>query len=237
MSSPVQISEGIFGTDSENYAQRVPCVVIMDCSYSMDGSPIAALNEGLRRFEKELKEHEKARRSARVMLIRVGGLSAEASEVTIRAPFQDAASFAAPQEVASGTTPLGEAVILALEQIEVEKQMLRSQGHSYHRPWLFVMSDGQPNLGRAWDDACQLAQKAVAAKKASIFAIAVEGGSASDVASAVRELQKITNREVKVLEDVKFGEFFVWLSRSIAGASDDASENPAMAKDLGWSRA
>jgi hypothetical protein len=51
MSSGIKIKDGIFGTDAENYAQRVPCVVVMDCSYSMDGRPIESLNEGLKKFE------------------------------------------------------------------------------------------------------------------------------------------------------------------------------------------
>jgi hypothetical protein len=44
MSSGLKIKDGIFGTDAENYSQRVPCVVVMDCGYSMDGRPIESLN-------------------------------------------------------------------------------------------------------------------------------------------------------------------------------------------------
>lgn len=60
MSGDIKIADGIFGTDSENYSQRVPCVVVMDCSYSMKGRPIESLNDGLRKFEQELKANEKA---------------------------------------------------------------------------------------------------------------------------------------------------------------------------------
>src|SRR5438445_183728 len=98
MNAKIKISDGIFGTDPENYSQRVPCVIVMDCSYSMQGAPIDHLNEGLRRFEQELKEHEKARRAGRIMLIRVGGFEGDTSEVSIRSDFQDAADFIAPTE-------------------------------------------------------------------------------------------------------------------------------------------
>src|SRR5437868_275681 len=161
-----KITEGIFGTDEKNYRQRVPCVIVMDCSHSMEGAPIEALNKGLKRFETELKENEKALGSARIMLIRVGGFKGDVDEVQIRTPFQDAEQFTAPVEIASGTTPLGEAVMLALKVIEEEKAYLRKEGLSYHRPWIFVMPDGQPNEGPAWTEACLLAQQAVAAKKA-----------------------------------------------------------------------
>jgi uncharacterized protein YegL len=227
----VTITDGIFGTESENYAQRVPCVVVMDCSWSMKGSPIEALNQGLKKFETELKADEKAKRSARIMIIRVGGFQGDPTEVTIRAPFQDAAEFTAPIETASGSTPLGEGVLLALRQIEEEKKYLRSQGLNYHRPWLFVMSDGAPTDEKTWPIACDEALKACKSKKASIFAIAVDGGNTN-------ELQKLTDRSVAKMDSVKFGEFFVWLSRSMSSASDEATENPAMARGAeDWMRA
>jgi uncharacterized protein YegL len=171
MSSGIKIKDGSFGTNAENYAQRVPCVVVIDYSYSMDGRPIVSLNEGLKKFELELKGDDKARRSARVMLIRVGGFEGDAKEVSVRVPFQDVDSFSAPVEVASGTTPLGEGVLLALKMIEDEKLHLRSQGLNYHRPWLFVMSDGAPSDTRIWEVACGEAHKAAKAKKVSIFPI------------------------------------------------------------------
>src|ERR1700730_7576944 len=121
MVSEVKVAEGIFGTDKENYRQRVQCVIVMDCSGSMEGAPIEALNRGLKKFEEELKEDEKALRPARIMLIRVGGFKGDLEEVQIRVPCQDAVQFSAPTEEASGTTPLGDAVILALQKIEEEK--------------------------------------------------------------------------------------------------------------------
>jgi uncharacterized protein YegL len=231
MSGGIKIKDGIFGTDAENYSQRVPCVVVMDCSYSMDGRPIESLNEGLKQFEQELKADDKARRSARVMLIRVGGFEGDVNEVGIRVPFQDVDSFSAPTEVASGSTPLGEGVLLGLKMIEEEKLHLRSQGLNYHRPWLFVMSDGAPSDIGIWEVACDEARKAASAKKVSVFPIAVDGGNTS-------ELQKLTNRSVVKMNSVKFSEFFVWLSRSISGASGDTAENPAMAQGFeDWARA
>jgi hypothetical protein len=40
------------------------------------------------------------------------------------------------------------------------------------------------------------------------------------------------------MNSVKFSEFFVWLSRSISGASGDTAENPAMAQGFeDWAKA
>jgi uncharacterized protein YegL len=115
--------------------------------------------------------------------------------------------------------------------IEEEKVHLRSQGLSYHRRWLFVMSDGAPSDTGIWEVACDEARKAANAKKVSVFPIAVDGGSTS-------ELQKLTNRSVVKMNSVKFSEFFVWLSRSISGAGGDTAENPAMAQGFeDWTKA
>jgi uncharacterized protein YegL len=171
------------------------------------------------------------------MLIRVGGFQGDVDEVKIKNPFDDATRFVAPKEIASGTTPLGEALLLALKKIEEEKAYLRTQGLSYHRPWLFVMSDGKPNEGSVWSEACREAQQAITGKKASVFAIAIDSGNPNELEQCVAELQKLTPRKVLVIESVKFSEFFVWLSNSMALASDTTAENPAMASNLGWSRA
>jgi uncharacterized protein YegL len=221
------VGNEIFGPETENYSQRVPCAVVMDCSGSMKGQPIASLNRGLKLFEEALKNDEMARRSGRVMLIRVGGTG---DGVTISRPFADVDQFSAPVESASGPTPLGAAVLLALDKIEEEKARLRAGGLSYHRPWLFVMSDGAPTDNPKWLAACKRALNDSVGKKVSIFPIAVDGGNVS-------ELQKLTDRSVQSMSSVKFGEFFVWLSNSISGASDETADDPAMAPGLkDWTR-
>jgi uncharacterized protein YegL len=93
------------------------------------------------------------------------------------------------------------------------------------------MSDGAPTDTSMWEVACDEVRKAVNAKKVSVFPIAVDGGSTV-------ELQKLTDRSVVKMNSVKFSEFFVWLSRSISGASGTTAENPAMATGLeDWTRA
>lgn len=233
MSENIVMADGIFGTDSDNYGKRVPCVVIMDCSYSMKGGPIEALNTGLKQFETEVKSDEKARRAARIMLIRVGALEEGGPGVLIRTPFQDAADFIAPEEIASGATPLGEAILLALQKIEQEKAYLNQMSLSHHRPWLFVMTDGAPTDGeQVWKDVCAQTIKAISTKKVALFPMAVDGGK-------VEELQKLlgnSERQVAKLNSVNFSQFFEWLSDSMGGAADSGEANPPMAP-VGWATA
>jgi uncharacterized protein YegL len=47
----------------------------------------------------------------------------------------------------------------------------------------------------------------------------------------------MTNRTVAKMDSVQFSQFFVWLSNSISGASDDTTDDPAMAPNLqDWTR-
>jgi uncharacterized protein YegL len=129
-------------------------------------------------------------------------------------------------------------VTLALQKIEEEKAYLRAQALSYHRPWLFVMSDGKPNEGPAWTEACAQCHRAVSEKKASIFPIAIDSGNPNELERCTAELQKLAPRKVQVMDGVKFNEFFVWLSSSMGTAAGTTAESPAMAQGLeDWTRA
>lgn len=45
----------------DNSEQRTPLILVLDCSGSMQGQPIAQLNEGLKLLEEELKQDVIAR--------------------------------------------------------------------------------------------------------------------------------------------------------------------------------
>ena len=190
-----------------NSRQRTPCVIVLDCSGSMQGSPIDELNAGLQEFKDSLMEDPVAMTSVSVCFISVGG-SAE-----VMMDFIDAVDFEPAGLSADGATPLGEGVILALDKIEEFKREARANDARYTRPWLFVMSDGEPtDSADIWSEAVRRAKEAETGKKAVIFSIAV--GNAN-----VSKLQEISEKSVAKMSGVKFKEFFVWLSGSLSKAS------------------
>ena len=97
----------------DNQQQRLPCVLVLDSSYSMTGAPIEELNKGLKVFENELKNDEDACKKVQIMVIKCSG-----NKPIIMSDWTDAEEFSSPKMVASGNTPLGEACELAAEQIE-----------------------------------------------------------------------------------------------------------------------
>lgn len=190
----------------DNSEQRTPLVLVLDCSGSMAGEPIRQLNEGLQLLEQELKADPIAAKRVRVLIVRFGGMDeAEAVE-----EWRDAMDFVAPVLEASGTTPTGQAVELALARIEEEKQAFRAAGVAYTRPWLFLMSDGMPT--DAWDAAADACRQAEASNKVAMFPLAVGAGANDETLGAFSHRGKAA---VKRLDGLKFRELFLWLSASM----------------------
>lgn len=190
----------------DNTEQRTPLVLVLDCSGSMTGDPMAQLNQGLQVLEQELKQDVIAAKRVRLLLVQYGGLDmAEAV-----GDWQDAMDFTAPQLVAGGTTPTGHAVDLALARIEEEKLGFRQAGVAYTRPWLFLMSDGQPTDN--WQGAAQRCREAELANKVAVFPIAV---GASAKVDALGQFSARGDTAVKRLDGLKFQELFLWLSASM----------------------
>jgi len=190
----------------DNTEQRTPLVLVLDCSGSMDGAPIAQLNEGLSLLEKELKGDVIAAKRVRILVVRFGGM--DTAEVI--GDWCDAMDFEAPVLEANGTTPTGAAVELALGEIEAEKARYKQSGIAYTRPWLFLMSDGMPT--GPWEDAAQHCRDAEQSHKVAVFPIAVgEGSHAGTLGSFCGR----GDAGVKRLAGLQFKELFLWLSTSM----------------------
>lgn len=190
----------------DNSEQRTPLVLVLDTSGSMAGSPIAQLNHGLQLLEQELKDDAIAAKRVRVLVIQFGGYD----EASVVADWQDAMEFTAPTLEANGTTPAGQAVDLALTCIEDEKQRFRQAGVAYTRPWMFLMSDGEPT--DEWEGAAERCRNAEAANKVAVFPLAVGQGAVVDT------LAQFSNKgmaAVKRLDGLRFKELFLWLSASM----------------------
>lgn len=190
----------------DNTEQRTPLVLVLDCSGSMSGEPIDQLNQGLRLLEQELKSDAIASKRVRLLLVKFGGNDL----AEIAGDWTDAMDFTALTLEANGTTPTGQAVDLALTKIEEEKQGFKSAGVAYTRPWLFLMSDGQPTDD--WQGAADRCRQAEQANKVAVFPIAVGSGAKPDL---LGQFSSKGAAAVKRLDGLKFQELFLWLSASM----------------------
>ena len=208
---------------AENANERTPCILVLDCSGSMRGEPIKQLNTGLEALEKELKEDIDA--SSRVQLLVIKAFGKDDAEVS--ADWVDAMNFNAPVMEASGLSPIGKAMKLALQKIEDQKGLYDCCGVSSKRPWIFLISDGEPT-DYGWEQAAEECRIAQQNKKVVVHAVGTQGAN-------LEKLAKFSIMQPKRLSGLKFTEFFLWLSRSVSCISRAAPNMPDILDDIeGW---
>jgi len=201
---------------SGNPNQRTPCLLILDASGSMDSigskgkTRIAELNEGISTLEHALKHDDTAVSRVQLGIVSVGG-PANSAEVLM--DWTDAVHFSAFPLKAAGTTPLGVGIRLGLQMIEQLKQNLRNNGIPYTRPWMMIITDGEPtDSSSEWEAAVNECRGAESARKVEVYTIAVEGAN-------LATLSQLSARPPVQLDGLKFNELFVWLSSSLSAAS------------------
>lgn len=194
-----------------NPTPRVPVCLCLDVSGSMSGAPIKELNQGVKLFYDAIKDDEVALYSAEVSIVTFSGRDASCIVDFASLELQPEP----PHLTASGMTPMGEAVNLALDLLEQRKEEYRDKGVDYYQPWLVLMTDGEPNgnsteLQMAIERTCNM----VNSKKLTVFPIGI--GSDADMGT----LAKFSpNRSPLKLQGLKFKEFFEWLSKSVSKTS------------------
>ena len=199
----------------DNPSPRCPVALVLDTSGSMDGAPMDALNAGAQLFIEEVKEHDLARWSVDLAVYTAGGQAQCLQEFI---GIEQIGGIAPMQ--ATGVTPLGAAVGMALHDLEARKQAYRDNGVPYYQPWLVIISDGSPT--DSWQTAAQRARHMAENRKLVSLPIGVAGAD-------LRILSQFSNKPAVALQGLKFAEFFQWLSASMArvsaSTSSDASVN------------
>ena len=206
----------------DNTNQRLPCIVIVDGSTSMDGSPIKKLNEGLQVLEQQLKSDDIASLRVQLLILRIGGHN----DVEILTDWTDAIDFSAPLVEANGTTPLGEGVKVALKKLEEQKKRYKDNQITYNRPWLFMITDGAPTDPN-WEKAAEKAVESEKKGKVVVFPIGTEHADFDT-------LNKFSSRGALMLKNLDFKELFVWLSQSVSAGSQTEIGSETQLPAISW---
>jgi uncharacterized protein YegL len=216
MSEPIAFDADDFASNPE---PRCPCVLLLDVSGSMSGEPIAELNAGLASFRDELAADALATKRVEVALTTFG-------PTQVALPFTSAAEFEPPTLAAQADTPMGAAILRAIDLVRERKQAYRDNGIAYYRPWIFLITDGAPT--DAWQPAAEAVRAGESGKAFAFFAIGVRGAD-MDV------LRRISVREPLSLQALRFGLLFSWLSSSLKSVSRSTpgAEVP-LAPPQGW---
>jgi uncharacterized protein YegL len=221
---------------ADNPEPRCAVVLVLDTSGSMDGRPIQELNRGLAAFATALNEDRLASLRVELALVTFGGKvraldvgAANGQEIPFDAAraFVTADAFRPPLLAAGGETPMGDAVNRGLALIKARKDIYRTNGIDYFRPWLFLLSDGQPT-DRAWEGAAQAVRDEESRRGVSCYAVAVEGAD-------LGKLARFSGQRAPLkLKGLAFGELFQWLSRSLSAVSQSKPGEQVPLPPVGW---
>jgi uncharacterized protein YegL len=124
--------------------------------------------------------------------------------------FVTADAYVPPFLGASGDTPMGAAIEIALNLLRSRKDVYRTNGIAYYRPWLFLITDGAPT--DAWKKAAQAVKEAESQKALSFFAVGTDDAN-FDV------LSQLSVRQPLKLKGLRYRDLFVWLSASLSSVS------------------
>ena len=207
-----------FATNPE---PRCACVLLLDVSGSMAGRPVEALNDGLRAFSADLSGDALASQRVEVAVVTFGG-----NGVQVVHDFATAGQFEPSRLSAGGGTPMGAAIVEAIDLVEQRKGQYKANGIVYYRPWVFLITDGEPTDD--WQEAASRVRTAEEANALAFFAVGVEGAN-MDV------LGSIAVRTPLRLQGLKFVELFVWLSQSQRTVSSSKpGDQTALPSVEGW---
>jgi uncharacterized protein YegL len=186
-----------------NYEQKCLCVLVLDVSGSMRGEPINELNRGLQEFYNEIKGDETTSQRLEVCI-----MTFKQKVVTKQEPalIDDVVM---PTLMAKGSTAMVDAVNEAIELVAARKKWYKETGQTYFRPWIILMTDGEPDDGQDVEGLATRIKKDTEAKNYVFLPIGIEDAN-------MQTLETIKgNIPPQKMKGLKFMEFFKWLSASM----------------------
>lgn len=195
----VSIGEDMF----LNPERRCPVVILQDTSASMLPN-IEQVNQGLRSLRADLLTDPLASQRVEIAIVTFG-------PVTLAQDFVTVDQWVPPRLGAAGNTPLGAALVYAMQQIHLRKLVYQEAGIPYYRPWLWLVTDGAPTDD--WKGPVASVQAEIQRGGLEMFTIGTETADFG----VLRQISK--PREPIRLREARYREMFVWLSRSLKPVS------------------
>jgi len=208
---------------AENPEPRCPCVLLLDTSGSMKGEPVEALNKGLQAFKTDLGKDPLASRRVEIAVVTFD------NEIKVAQDFVTVDNFQPPTLEAQGQTFMGGGIQKALDLVQARKSQYRANGVAYYRPWVFMITDGEPQgePESVVQNATQRLMKEESEKRVAFFAVGVEN------ANMDRLKQMVVRAPVKLI-GLNFVEMFVWLSRSMEKVAQSRTDEQVALPPPGW---
>jgi len=188
---------------AENYEQKCLCVLVLDVSGSMRGEPISELNRGLQDFYNEIKEDETTSQRLEVCV-----MTFNEDVITLQEPAL-VDNFTMPTLKAKGSTAMVDAVNEAIDKVDARKKWYKETGQTYYRPWIILMTDGEPDEGQDIESLSARIKSDTEAKRYAFLPIGIEDANMNTL-EAIKG-----NFEPRKMKGLRFKQFFQWLSASM----------------------
>lgn len=189
-----------------NPQPRCPVCLLLDCSTSMNGAPIALLEEAVGMFYAELANDPIASLSVELAVVTFGD---KVRLVRGFGPLERAAERGAVWLRAGGNTPMGGAIDLGLNKIGERRAYYKQRGMAAYRPWMVLMTDGQPNDD--WQGPAARARAQAEAKRMLFVGVGIGDNTDWETLSVIVPAEVPPLR----LAGLRFREFFQWLTDSL----------------------
>jgi uncharacterized protein YegL len=188
----------------QNFEQKCCCVLVLDTSSSMAGNPIEELNKGIETFYEDIKLD-----STTANRLEVGIVEFSTSVKTLVDPSL-AQNFLMPKLTVKGSTALVDGVREGIKIIRSRKDWYKNTGQPYYRPWIILITDGEPDSNQDINGLSIEIKDAMDKKEFFFFALGVQGAN-------MVKLNQISDSSMPPaqLQGLRFGEFFRWLSASM----------------------
>ena len=195
-------------------SRRLPVYLVLDVSGSMTGEPITAVQTGVDLLVATLRQDPQALETAYLSVITFDETATQA------VPLTELASFQPPVLHAGSTTGLGAALRMTKQCIEREVLQNSGEVKGDWKPLVFLMTDGLPT-----DDW----QAGLAEFKSIKTGMVVACAAGPDADAGL--LKQITENVVTLAtaDATTIGQFFKWLSQSIAQTSQRVDLNKSEA--------
>lgn len=188
---------------AENFEQKCLCVLVLDTSGSMHGDPIKELNKGLQDFYEEIYNDETTSQRLELAIITFDSKSTLIQEPAL------VENFAIPELRANGSTVLVTAVKDAICLVNERKNWYKATGQKYYRPWIILMTDGEPDSDQDVNGLSSLIKADTEAKRYVFLPIGVKSANMAILKSIQGTIPPM------MLEGTRFSAFFKWLSASM----------------------
>lgn len=170
---------------------------------------LSELERGLNLFFQAIKDDIQAKYAAEINIVKFN------DDVECIVGFASIEHQNVPKLEAKGDTHMGEALNLSLDLLEERKNAYKDKGIDYYQPWLVIITDGENNGKKEeLQKAIERINSLVNNKKLTIFPIYL-GDEVN-----INEFRKISPKRAPLkLNELKFAEFFEWLSKSVSRTS------------------